>query len=423
MRVLIFEPDHTGHHLHHVRALAGAFSDLGTEVTVALDRAAPASREYDVHLGDLCAHVDASMPESEGTPLARAVAAARALAAAVRRHRPDHVLVPYGDGLTQVLGVGRLVAFNPFPRGVEAETLLMRGGFAYPRERRREALRDQVTLSAMALAPWTRIHHLDPLPYDIVQKRGGALARRSRVIPEPVESSPCLDRLEARRQLGVPEDGPYVGCVGMLDGRKGVDRLVRAFVEVAPRLPSARLLLMGRVKAPVDAALAGEGAALVRSGRIVVVDRYVSDEELGTAFSALDLVCTPYPRHIGSSGVVVRAAAAERPLLGSDFGWVGWSIRRFGLGHVCDVREPPAFARALEASLGAAPLFRLGAPARGFVAFHTMANFLAAWTARARERLGLDPEPTGIGWGSVLAEADRASAFDVSPINPGGTGD
>lgn len=408
MRVLVFEPGHTGHHLHHVRLLAGALADLGLEVALTLDSTAPGTQEFKVHLGAVAERVsvDASVPPIEGQLIRHALRRVRALQGAVKRHRPEHVYVPYGDGLSQVLGIARAFGQRLLPRGVEAETLLMRGGFAYPRrDRRRDHVRDLASLTATEWAPWTVVHHLDPVRFEAIVRRGGDLAARSRLIPEPVEPIARLDRVTARRRLGLPEDGRYAGTVGLLHRRKGIDLLVRAFSAMAARVPDARLLLMGRVKPPMDAVLAAE--PLVKAGRIVVVDRYVSDEELGAALSAMDVVCAPHPRHIGSSGIVVRAAAANRQVLGSSFGWIGFVVPKFELGTVCEVTDIAAHAQALERSLQVSPSFELSPRAQRFTAFHTEANYRATWTRRARERLGLPPERGLVTWDDVTAEDSR----------------
>jgi glycosyltransferase involved in cell wall biosynthesis len=118
------------------------------------------------------------------------------------------------------------------------------------------------------------------------------------------------------------------------------------------------------------------------------MERTLTVVELQTALAAMDVVCTPYPAHIGSSSIVLRAAAAGRPVVGSDTGWVGETVRRFSLGRVCDVRAPGALARALADALDATSSYAMTDAARRLVAYHTVENYQAHWTARLRERLG-----------------------------------
>ncbi|RKR18678.1 glycosyltransferase family 4 protein [Arthrobacter oryzae] len=50
---------------------------------------------------------------------------------------------------------------------------------------------------------------------------------------------------EARRELGLPEDGLFIGTVSSLVAYEGLDDLVRAFALLAPAFPQLRLLIVG----------------------------------------------------------------------------------------------------------------------------------------------------------------------------------
>lgn len=50
---------------------------------------------------------------------------------------------------------------------------------------------------------------------------------------------------EARRQIGVPGDGPLLAAIGQTGPRKGGDVILRAFAEIAKSHPQARLMFVG----------------------------------------------------------------------------------------------------------------------------------------------------------------------------------
>ena len=156
--------------------------------------------------------------------------------------------------------------------------------------------------------------------------------------------------------------------------------------------------------------------ALLRSGRIIAPDGYMSDEDFSLTMFAADLICTPYPRHIGSASIVIRAAAAERPVLGSDFGWIGYVVPRFGLGRICNVTDPAVFAAALRDSLADAHLFRLTESGRRFVAFHSPDNYRATWTLRLRRQWGLPDSEDQRDWEWVLA-GSQSMAPGLAPAS------
>ena len=108
-----------------------------------------------------------------------------------------------------------------------------------------------------------------------------------------------------------------------------------------------------------------------------MIDRFLDTADFAAAIGAMDVVATPYPRHIGSASIVIRAAAAGRPVLGGTFGWIGWAVTRFGLGRTVDVADPDAFAAALAQSLEESSHYRPSSAARRFVEFHTPDNYHA----------------------------------------------
>jgi glycosyltransferase involved in cell wall biosynthesis len=408
MRVLIFEPDHKGHHFTYLRLLLPALRDLGVEIIVCTNPEAPASAEYAEQLAPLadCFTMDSSVPLLMGSPLKSALRRADDFVRLLRRYRPDHVLLPYADGITQVLAAGRLLGRGALPSGVETEALLMRGRFAYPPSDFRDAVYSRVLWTLLGRAPWHVIHHLDPVPFELVARAGGDLARRSHLMPDPVEPLPAIDRQTARRKLGLPVAGRYVGGCGLIDRRKGADLLIRAFAAASLRADD-RLLLAGRFAPEVRQMVDTEYAQLVRSGRICALDRFLSDEELDAAVLALDVMCTPYPRHIGSASIVIRAAAAGRPVVACDFGWMGYIVNKFALGRTCNVHNAGELAAAIGTALEGSSAYRPSEAARRLVAYHTPDNFRAAWTARLRERLGLPRIAELRTWGWVVGRGQQ----------------
>jgi glycosyltransferase involved in cell wall biosynthesis len=405
LRVLVFEPDFGGHHFAYLRLILPAFSELAGSVVLSTTTAALDSPQYQTLLRPLSCRVELdALPPARGALLSRSVHNLQSLARAVRRIRPDHVIVPYADGISQLLGATR-----PWPlisRDVHLEGLLFRGGFAYPTTslRRRAFTRASWTLATRA--SWSRIHHLDPLVLEAVRRRGGTFASRCDLMPDPVEPTAPSDRVTARRRLDIPEDGRYIACIGALDRRKGVDLLIRAFAGAALR-STDRLLLVGQHEPYVSAMLREEYAPLIRQIRIVSIDRFASPSDFDAAVQSADVICTPYPAHVGSASIVIRGAAAGKFVLGSTYGWIGATIQRFKLGRVCRVGDALEFASAIKESLALAPEFSLGEGGRRFVEFHSPENFVGCWTSYARGRLGV-PEAAGRRtWEWVLEALDR----------------
>jgi glycosyltransferase involved in cell wall biosynthesis len=78
-----------------------------------------------------------------------------------------------------------------------------------------------------------------------------------------------------------------------------------------------------------------------------VYDRRLDDTELAGLVRRSDVVLAPYQRFVGSSGVLLWAARAGRPVLAQDFGLVGRLTRDHGLGVAVDSSDPAQLARQI----------------------------------------------------------------------------
>lgn len=410
MQSLIFEPAWEGHRLDYVARLLTGLLSSGQNVTLALSAHAPETREFKVHLEPIiqaqrAVTIDAWMclaAPGASTPLRAAMPLPALLRESIRRSQAQWVFVPTVDGLAQIAGLEALIGRRVVPRGVEAEALLMRGNFAYPGSLGRRA-HAELAWQLAVRGKWSALYTIDPLAFQEAIRRYGKCSKLS-LMPDPVERIPCISTIAGRIALGIPEQGRYVGIVGLLDERKGTHLLIDAFAR-AKLSGTDRLLLVGRQAPSIRRMLVDDYQSLVQGGRIIVIDRYVGNDELALAIAAANVVCTPYPHHIGSASIVIRAAAARRMVLGSQFGWIGYVVPRFGLGITCAVQDQSEFSLVIGKALEASNEFVVRDAQREFVKYHSPENFAATWTARLRERQGLQPLPGHRTWTSVEAVA------------------
>ena len=214
-----------------------------------------------------------------------------------------------------------------------------------------------------------------------------------------------MDRRDARRLLAIPTDGRYVAMIGAMEPRKGIEELLGAF-ERASLAADDRVLLVGKMTPPIRELLRTQYDQLLRQQRVLVIDRYVSDEELGAAFFAADVIAVTHPRQIGSSGTLVRAAAAERYLLTSDFGWVGWVTQQFQLGASVSITDADALVAEIEIALQRSANYRRTEAADRFCKYHTVENQKAHWLRELGDELGLNPGANAdrLDWQSVQGD-------------------
>jgi glycosyltransferase involved in cell wall biosynthesis len=253
-------------------------------------------------------------------------------------------------------------------------------------------------------ANWDILHFLDPIPYELICRQYPEQSHRFRLMPDPVESVPQISQNVARRKLGLSASGRYAGYLGLMSDRGAADRLLTAFRR-AKLPPEDRLLLAGPMSDDVRFCVDQDHGDLLRSGRVIKIERHLSLDEVMLGVLACDLVCIPAKFRMGSSSFLIRAATAGRPVLADNFGWTGWAIERFDLGWQVDLNDIPAFARTFEVAMENAGGKTLSPAAKRFVRFHSAENFKAHWTARLRERLKLPPDPNLVPWHWVLNES------------------
>jgi glycosyltransferase involved in cell wall biosynthesis len=227
-------------------------------------------------------------------------------------------------------------------------------------------------------SPWQRLLFVNVRVLDSIKLRGGRLAERSDLLPHPVPPVIRLAQRECRRRLGLPEAGRYIGLQAIIDERKAIPEFIAAF-RAGTSNAEHRLLLAGRFDPRTSVAVRQANDDLIATGRLLLLDRYLNEDEADWALGALDVVCAPYRRFDALSTVVLRAVAMGRPVLCDDRGWCGEVVRRFGLGWSCDILAPHSFSATVGTALGECRDFVETEAAVRLLAFHSPANFAETW--------------------------------------------
>ena len=378
MNVLIFDPDHRGHHLQYVGILANALANAGMKVTAAVGEKALSSTEGQTHLEEIDRNVelDTSLkfPPLESV-LGNAKFRLSQLESLVKNHAADHLYLPYGDGLVQLMGMGfKRKIFRDTP----TEALIFHGGRLGSFK---GAMKDRFHNQLIRRAPCVRLHFLSPIAYDSL----GKLKKSSkfRVMPEPVEDFPTNDLITARKSLGLGNQGKILSCLGMITSQKNVEALIDAFLAATTPIEN-KLLLVGRQDESVSMKL--NSLSESKRKRIIELNEYVSNTTFLNAIMASDVVAIPYKNRAASSGILVRAINAGKQIITDREGFLGWLTERFQLGESCDVGNQVSFADAITKSFE--DEYRLAKnPAREkLIEFHTLDNFGRSWVDFAQQK-------------------------------------
>lgn len=321
---VVYEPDHTGHHLYYVRLLAELVREQGHHLVLVTTTVARASAEFEQHLGPRVAdgtiHPDVA-DEDRAEGCRRALALARA--------RSTGIIVMEADDLLPTLL--RAVATRRAPDSVAAlimrtapvtATAASRARF-FAKRALATLLRRSRAVRLLRLAPQLGTPETHRLPGDPI-----------------TDPTPALhfdaDMTKARSYLELPHDVPVVTMVGLLSEWKAVDVAVDAVASLGPSGPT--LVLAGAASAWVHATVASPaGQRLQAEGRLVFRPGYVTDEELDAYVVGTDVLLLLY-RYDASSGLLGRAAQARCQILTGGSAILTQQVHAYGLGGSTNMR-------------------------------------------------------------------------------------
>ncbi len=173
-----------------------------------------------------------------------------------------------------------------------------------------------------------------------LQAEFGVDAARIHDVPHWVLPAPAQHRER-------PNTPPTVLAFGALRRNKGVDVLLDA-IAARPRL-DARFVFAGRGAAEIEQQLR---AAAASDPRILVEIGYATEERKHALYRGSDVVVLPYTEFASQSGVLHDAYSHGRPVVVSDVGALGESVRADHTGVVVAPRDPIALIDAVAALAG-----------------------------------------------------------------------
>jgi glycosyltransferase involved in cell wall biosynthesis len=154
----------------------------------------------------------------------------------------------------------------------------------------------------------------------------------------------------------LPQQDSESGCTkftlfGVLDERKGIFKVMRAFGALSPELMSkCRLNLVGRTDPEQKEKIYQALDALRKTGLSVHIDdRFVAQSEVREIYARSDVMLLLYEgAMVQPSGVLVQSAAFGRPVLATDAGWVGYTVKKHRLGLAVDTTNTEEMTKAIK---------------------------------------------------------------------------
>lgn len=198
----------------------------------------------------------------------------------------------------------------------------------------------------------SKLHTLFSLDPFVVNHISSAAAQRKLVyLPDPVELCQVSPSQGLREQLGIESHRRVLLLFGALTARKGIDHVLDAIPQLSPNLhEQLAIVMVGEASANYQEHLETKIANLLQRYPIQIVRHYafVAEEEVSAYFQNADLVLATYQRHVGMSGILIQAAAVQKPVLSSDYGLMGELVKQYQLGLAVDTTQPEAIAAGIE---------------------------------------------------------------------------
>ncbi|MCR5573669.1 MAG: glycosyltransferase family 4 protein [Bacteroidaceae bacterium] len=144
-----------------------------------------------------------------------------------------------------------------------------------------------------------------------------------------------LNKVDCRKQLGLPQDAFIVSCVGFICERKGQNRLLEA-VRMMNK-GNVKLLYIGKT-AKVD--------PFILEGNEILFKDSINNKEMPTYLCASDIFCLP-TRAEGCCNAIIEALACGLPVVSSDLPF-NWDILNGSNSIMIDPNNVQEIADAIE---------------------------------------------------------------------------
>ena len=364
--LVIFEPNAGGHHGLFVQHVLSYWGEHQVEGTLEL---LVTPRFLDIHevitnQVSMYPHSDIRMslieplPPIQGGSLGALLRHDFRQGALLRKKlnliQPSHALLMYIDHVQ--VSLGTTLRFIP---DVHLAGIYFRPSFHYPileapgspRPKPIERLRKQLQLKLAMQNPRLRtLFSLDP--YVVPHLNAMTRSTQAVVLPDGIEraipstSTPIKWEIEKNRYTAL--------CFGSLARRKGVFALLDALPYLRSSTQKQLALVFAGVVHESEKSAFYRKVEKMRNEtnvQVVVDDRFVDDAEVQPMIRHANLILVAYQYHIGSSNVLIRAADAGLPVLGSNYGVIGAQIHDHALGMAVDTTNPQEIAMGLEAQV------------------------------------------------------------------------
>jgi glycosyltransferase involved in cell wall biosynthesis len=136
-----------------------------------------------------------------------------------------------------------------------------------------------------------------------------------------------------------------------LTERKGISKLLQSLWLLNPEdYQNIALAIVGEASPDQREKIETQIVSLCHKFPIQIYRNYqfVPEADVQAYFEVSDLILAPYQNHVGMSGILILAAAKQKPVISSNYGLMGEIIQRYQLGLAVDSTDPQSIAQGIQ---------------------------------------------------------------------------
>jgi len=152
-----------------------------------------------------------------------------------------------------------------------------------------------------------------------------------------------IPKSQARQRLGLDEDSKIILYFGLIRPYKGVDVLIEALLKLKMDV-NLKALIVGEIYKGCESIR--ERLKQLPADRVLLIDKFVPDNEVAVYFRAADLVVLPY-KSATQSGVIPIAYRCRRPVVATRVGGLPEAVEDGLSGWLVPPNNADELARAI----------------------------------------------------------------------------
>lgn len=159
------------------------------------------------------------------------------------------------------------------------------------------------------------------------------------------ERSDYVDKSIARKLLNLPETSTLLLVFGVGHGGKSFDTIIRA---VQDRKGDYLIIFAGKTLTSVDNNPWELAKKYNCEHKLIILDEFIPADQVQYYFSSADCLILSYIKEfVSDSGVLLQGVGYNLPIIASDTGWIGETVREHNLG----ITFTPEDSKSLDCAL------------------------------------------------------------------------